>query len=123
MNQLEALRSVDFDKLVGLKANLYYNNNAQTFQLGDVTFEVIEDPDDGYRSYFREVQIINMNSEKKPGNLLGGVIIEAANHGDFGGYRITDELDGHVWLEFGTDHSDSYYPCFIYNFTPKASKV
>ena len=35
------------------------------------------------------------------------------------GYRLIDINDKHVWLEFGTDCYDDYYPMFIFKHFPK----
>lgn len=113
------LKVVDFDKLVGLKASLYYENHSNQFQLGSVLFEVIEDENDGYRSSMQEVQVVDTNHPRKDGDYLGPVVIEKFYTGDYDGYIIRDENDGHQWLLFGTSNHDDYYPCFSFNFTPK----
>lgn len=112
------IRSVDPDKLVGLKANLYYNNEVNRFQLGSVLFEVIEDESDGYRSFFQELQVINVNAEKKERDFLAEVTLVKVDDGNMNGYEIVG-TDGHRWLEFGTDNYDDYYPCFYFRFYPK----
>lgn len=113
--------TIEFEKLIGCKASLYYNNKSNQFQLGSVIFEVVEDEEDGYRSSMREVLILNQNAPRNPGEYLAGVKIESGDFGDFVGFQIVDEVDNHVWLQFGTDHSDSYYPFFVFSFTPKAT--
>ena len=35
------------------------------------------------------------------------------------GYRLIDQADGHVWLEFGTYNYDDYYPYFVFRHNPK----
>lgn len=30
------------------------------------------------------------------------------------------DRDGHVWLEWGTDNSDDWYPSFVFYYSPKA---
>lgn len=112
-------QSINFERLIGSKASLYYNNLSNQFQLGSVIFEVIENEDDGYRSSMQEVRILSTDAARKDREYLGGVIIRDGDAGDFRGYEIVDENTGHVWLRFGTDHHDDYYPCFSFNFTPK----
>lgn len=34
-------------------------------------------------------------------------------------YHIADR-DGHVWLSWGTDDTDDYYPSFVFDYSPKA---
>lgn len=38
---------------------------------------------------------------------------------DVRGFRLVDARDGHVWMEWGTDEYDSYYPSFYARFNPK----
>jgi hypothetical protein len=119
----QSIGSVNFDQLVGLEAALYYNNHSNQFQLGDVLFEVIEDEEDGYRSSMREVAVINTNAERKPGDFLGFVKIQSENEGNFDGYHLIDTDNSHIWLQFGTDNNDDYYPTFVFNFQPKLPKI
>lgn len=112
------IKSIDPDKLLGLKANLYYVNELNRFQLGSVLFEVIEDESDGYRSYFQELQVIDTERRKNPGDFLAEVTIEKVHEQDMDGYHIVDK-DGHVWVEFGTNNNDDYYPCFYFTTNPK----
>jgi hypothetical protein len=112
------ITSVDPDKLIGLKANLYYTNELNRFQLGSVLFEAIEDESDGYRSYYSQLQIVNLNAEKKEGNLLGEVSLVKVTDGSDDGWAIVDS-DGHTWVEFGTNNYDDYYPCFYFRVNPK----
>lgn len=37
-----------------------------------------------------------------------------------GGYELVD-VDGHVWLAFGTNYADSYYPRFYFEYNPKGA--
>jgi hypothetical protein len=103
-------KSVNFQKLVGETASLYYCNEMNTFQLGSVLFEVEADEDDGYRSYLQDVHILKTDAPKI--QLLGVVEITESS---IDGYELRDREDGFVWLQFGTDNSDSYYPCFVFN--------
>ena len=32
------------------------------------------------------------------------------------GYRLVDVKTGKVWLEFGTDNEDDYYPNYVFNY-------
>jgi len=118
---IHQIKSVDPDKLVGLKANLYYVNELNRFQLGSVLFEVIEDKSDGYRSYYQELQVIDTNKTKNERDFLAEVQIEKVHEQSFEGYDIIDN-DGHVWVRFGTDNNDDYYPCFVFCVTPKSPK-
>lgn len=115
----EKTGSIDFSKLEGTKANLYHNNRINQFQLGSVIFEVIENEDDGYRSSLKEVAILDTNAIKLSNNFLAEVVIKNGNKDNFEGWLIEDENDGHIWLKFGTDNVDDYYPTFTFYFNPK----
>lgn len=119
MKTTETIKTIDFDRLVGLSASLYYNNQGDhIFQLGSVVFEVLEDPDDGYRSYMGVVRVIKQDANRNPGDYLGGIKIEKIDKNGLDGYELVDESNGHIWLSFGTDNNDDYYPCFYFNFYP-----
>lgn len=111
--------TVEFSRLIGLKASLYYRSHMNQFQLGDVIFEVLEDESDGYRSYMKAVQIVDQNAKRKEGDLLAEIIIQIASNSNFDGFDLVDTHDGHTWLSFGTDNSDDYYPSFTFYFQPK----
>jgi hypothetical protein len=111
------METVNFQKLIGETGNLYHRTESNAFQLGTVLFEVLEDEDDGYRSAMDQV-VIRSTQENQMG-LLGTVKIEESEIG----YKLTDVEDQHVWLEFGTDHSDDYYPSFVFTFNPRPPVV
>ena len=100
--------NVDFNKLVGQKAQLYKRTELNTFQLGEVIFEVIEDPSDGYRSSMESVEIIDVYFLSK--EFLAEITITK----ELEIFKLID-AEGNLWLEFGTLHYDAYYPCFIFN--------
>lgn len=107
---------MNFSDLVGKKFHFFGVDNNQ-FKLCQNVWEVFENPDDGYRSYMDTVEIVNSNSIffKKP--LATVKVSENLSLED--GYVLDDVEDGHRWLSFGTDHSDSYYPYFVFSYTPK----
>jgi len=109
--------NVNFDKLIGQNAKLYACNDLNCFQLGTVVFEVLEDESDGYRSYLGEVKIVRADAEK--GAFLDEVIIQdIGGENNNEGYNLVSTRTKHVWLSFGTNNDDSYYPCFFFSFTP-----
>lgn len=116
----------------------FYGAESQSFKVGDQVIEVLENPDDGYRSFlggflshdeskfnfytkpFARVRLEHCGTEaiqdpKYPAEDHGTVLIES----DFDGYKLVDVVDNHIWLEFGTNYSDDYYPCFVFSYTPK----
>lgn len=98
-----------------------YNNY---FKIGNLIFEAIEDPSDGYRSYLDSVDMITSDREAKleeikkffPKNPIAKVKIVA----DKDWINIIDSRQGHLWLSIGTDHSDDYYPNFYFTYAPMA---
>lgn len=95
-----------------------------------VTFLVKEDPQDGYRSSMEgvfhppdpddtiffatpiaQVQAIKGRAPEPPDAYHSGYKNDL--------YHLRDR-DGHVWLEWGTDNTDDWYPSFVFDYTPKA---
>lgn len=112
--------TVDFTMLIGSKASLYLPpNDPCRFQLGTIIFEVMEDESDGYRSSMQEVSIVLTGCNTPANKLLAEVMIKQDPAPDCDIYCLTDLKDGHIWLRFGTDHTDNYYPSFVYNWDPK----
>jgi hypothetical protein len=133
-----------FQNLTGMELD-YYGADAgdHTFKVDDIVFKVLEDPDDGYRSYLGTIDYTVEHNSIFFRTAVARVRIETYDsadqdgyplrneHGDLDdmcnsvkqGYRLVDVTDGHVWLEFGTDNYDDYYPCFIFRHTPKATPL
>lgn len=116
-----------FEDLV-VKEFYFYGVDNNSFKIGVHIFEAEEDEDDGYRSFLRSVEV------KDPAGLIFfGTPIATVRVADLDeissdryetrplhdGYQLIDVDDGHVWLRFGTDVSDDYYPCFIFDYMPK----
>ena len=111
-------QTIDFDKLVGSKATLYKRNEQNCFQLGSVLFEIMEDESDGYRSAMQEARVLARDANG--GERVGEVVIKNQKDAqDFTGWELVDTNDGHIWLKFGTNNLDDYYPCFVFQWEPK----
>lgn len=110
------IQTVDFNELVGSIATLYpCPNFPNKFQLGEIIFEVIEDENDGYRSMMEQVMIVGRKA--KTVKELAKITIRSSDK--ISGFELVDNLDGHVWLSFGTDYTDGYYPFCVFNWIPK----
>lgn len=119
---------IRFESMMDLEWD-FHGVDGDTFILGSggyiIAFEVLEDPDDGYRSWLGEVRVREDVSDlvyfKQP---LAEVKMREAARGDrdHEGYELVDTSDGHVWLSFGTDHTDDWYPCYVFHYNPKESK-
>ena len=120
-NWLETLVGIDLD---------FYGAESQAFMVDGVVFEVLCDPDDGYRSFlggvlaqspkgynFYEKPFATVRLEEVTGNPPEE---EDETYPEIvTGRRLVDVDDGHVWLTFGTLWYDEYYPMFIFNYSPK----
>lgn len=91
------------------------------FKLNDQVWEAIEDPDDGYRSYLGSVERKDSNGIFFP-NPVAQVRLTHEDDGNRDVYRLADVNDGYVWLEFGTDNTDDYYPYFVFEYHPKEAQ-
>lgn len=117
MKKLQVGDSINPEKLLGCEASLMLHvGGPYEFRLGQIVFEVLEDESDGYRSSMKDLVIVSTSSKKSTTKLDKVTLIE-----DGGLYSIKSLTDGYVWLTFGTDHSDDYYPSFVYNWTPRLS--
>lgn len=94
----------------------FYGVDNNFFKIGDDFFEAVEDEDDGYRSCMDAV-VICAGGEYRHNFFKTPVANVKAVEGDEETIKLIDE-SGHVWLEFGTDHSDSYYPSFVFRYRP-----
>jgi hypothetical protein len=119
-----------FLALVGTIVDYHGADNGENeFKIDDVVFKVVENPDDGYRSYLGTIEYSDDSKGIFFKNPIAQVKIETydeeCSNDTFltsqlnQGYRLTDANDGHVWLEFGTHNYDDYYPCFIFRHYPK----
>lgn len=104
--------------LVG-KEFAFYGVDNECFKLGDQVFEVLENEDDGYRSYLGSVEVVDREGLIFFRQPLATVTVEEFDDGSNEGYRLVDTADGHVWLSFGTDYYDDYYPMFRFEYQPR----
>ena len=104
----------------------FYGVDTTTFKLDKYIFEVVENPSDGYRSSMQEIRMKDDTTGliffQTP---LAKIRVENRTDGRrgdincFNGYNLVDVKDGFVWLTFGTDESDSYYPQFEFFYQHK----
>lgn len=91
--------------------------NAISFTLDDVTYTAYEDVSDGYRSCMEDIIV----SDKVLSNTFPPVQVYAMvnNCPEMDTLLFYDVNTHSVVLEVGTDNGDSYYPMFVYQFTPE----
>ncbi len=128
-----------FLSLVGIELDYYgCDQSDNTFMVDKIVFKVLEDPDDGYRSCLGTMDYTKLHRDRPTSIFYKQPITKVkivafsedegdeedkyGNDGEKYGYRLIDVEDDHCWLEFGTNHYDSYYPFFIFTHTPKERK-
>lgn len=109
-----------FDDLVG-KTMSFYGVDNNWFKLDRKVYEAVENEDDGYRSYLGSVEVVDRKDLIFFKRRLARVTVEEYGDGSFYGYVLRDVSDGHVWLRFGTNNSDDYYPWFVFEYQPKGA--
>ena len=97
----------------------FYGVCNNEFKLGDTVYEAVEDPDDGYRSYLGSIEVKNSDGIFFGMPLARVKAVAVSDHRDLDGWEFVDVTDGHVWLRVGTDCGDSYYPYFVFEYSPK----
>lgn len=108
-----------FEELVGQEFE-FFGVDGNSFKLGNHVFEALEDEDDGYRSYLRSVEVKDPSGLIFFGQPVAKVKLTSVDDAyGFVGFELKDS-DGHLWLRLGTDHSDDYYPMFIFQYAAKA---
>lgn len=90
------------------------------FMLDGVTYKAVEDPDDGYRSYCRDLRI----SEKNPRYCFPAIEVVCSMMKDRNYERndvlvVRDAENGKVILQVGTRNTDDYYPYCWFKYTPE----
>ena len=119
-----------FATLQGMVLEYYGADDAShEFNVDGIVFKVLEDPSDGYRSCLGVIEYGEESRSIFFRRPLGKVKIETyeGRNSDYSsndvGYQLVDVEDGHVWLEFGTDNTDDYYPYFVFRHTPKTAEA
>ena len=89
-----------------------------SFILDGKTYTATENPDDGYRSYLRDVREGGECNNTFEGEEVNIEYIEG--DGYFTGIKATVVATGQEVLRIGTNNYDDYYPCCVLEFTPQA---
>ena len=93
-------------------------SNCIKFTLDGVTYLALEDPEDGYRSYLRELVIVDEACRIKLPNVQ--VRCEMWHRCDEDKILVfTDVLNGERVLTIGTDYRDGWYPECIMEYRPE----
>lgn len=120
-----APKPLTLDDIIGQRVGFCgVDNNTIALLVGDRirAFEVVEDEDDGYRSSLKEVREVPIGDMIHFGAPVADVTVTKIETMRCDGYQFADD-SGHVWLQVGTDDSDDYYPCFVFDYTPPKRPV
>lgn len=146
------------DFLKSLEGGTYelYGADNTSFCIGvngaRMVLEAVENPSDGYRSYFgcfrssevgkiffggpiARVKLSEGGRSRKircfcNGNDPYNPLLEdrpckyhtEEQQRNFSGWVLKDVDSGHEWLTVGTDYGEDYYPCFVFYYQPDPSK-
>jgi len=91
------------------------------FILDGVAYQAVEDPDDGYRSYCKDIEIVDAATIKNKFEPIE-VICKMTEDGQYQKndvLEIYDGITGGIILEIGTENTNDYYPYFVFRFTPE----
>lgn len=100
-----------------MASGYYEDANTSLFILDGITYMIIKDPDDGYRSWLGGVYVTkDVCKFTIPSHIVEGVMnpSEASDTIDF-----IDIITEKPVLSIGTDHSDDYYPSCVMYFQPE----
>lgn len=97
-----------------------FGSEEDFIKLDHLIWRVVCDPDDGYRSYCSEVERLANERYANVGPFSATPLAEVMiiESGPLDGFSLVD-ADGHVWLDFGTDNQDDYYPSYTFHWTPR----
>ena len=90
------------------------------FTVDGTTYMALEDPDDGYRSYMHELEIVEEPCKIKLPNIF--VCCHMRGNGDYENNNIlvfVDFKNGKEILEIGTGNYDDYYPFCVLIYYPE----
>lgn len=108
-----------FDTLIGNEFD-FYGVDWNSFKLDDKIWEAVEDEDDGYRSYLGSIEMRDTQGMIFALMPIARVRLEHWEDCHEDVYVLRDVLDDHIWLRFGTNEMDDYYPYFVFDYKPKA---
>lgn len=117
---------VSIDSLVG-QVRPFYGVEGNRFKWGGNVYEVVEDESDGYRSSLGELRDATQAADLGPFFRTSVAELTMRVGPELGRYEHQCDPDeiwqlvdasGVVWLTFGTENADDYYPSFCFRYTP-----
>jgi len=90
------------------------------FVLDGKTYKATEDPDDGYRSYLKELEVTDEKvANSFPPQKVVGKMKDDSDWEKNDTIQFIDTTTGKVVLEVGTDNNDDYYPYCVLYWSPE----
>ena len=107
---------MELKELVGIRelSAVDVDGDSVMFMLDGVFYKATENPDDGYRSYLDEIEIIS----DIPKNTFAPIPV-LCSADDENILEVRDKRNGQTILRVGTDDADAYYPCAILEWSPE----
>ena len=105
-----------------------YKEDSQVcrFRLDGIVYVASEDPDDGFRSCMRDLEIDESAIIKNEFNKIEvvGKYINESDYGDESDILVLIDVNtGEAVLEVGTKNTNDYYPYYVANFHPEAMSI
>lgn len=94
----------------------YEDINVILFIIDGVTYLAKEDPEDGYRSCCEDIEPSELSVKYKFSPIK--VFCKQSEDEDDNIFEIIDCITAKPILKVGTDYSDDYYPCCIFDYQP-----
>ena len=105
----------------------FFGVDGNCFKIGKQVWEAVEDQSDGYRSMLdcvrtsaaRHIFFSKAVDKVRLREATDEQIVEPGYSRD--GHRLYQLVaeDGHVWLQFGTENLNDYYPGFVFWYRPR----
>lgn len=113
---------MEFKDTIGKEFGFYGTDCCQ-FKIGHYSYEVREDENDGYRSSMDDVIKVPKKKQIFFPSPIARVRVQSVDvedsDGSFSGFHLVDVKTDHIWLKFGTNDTDSYYPYFVFDYKPR----
>lgn len=99
--------------------------NYVKFRLDGVTYMAVEDPDDGYRCYCRELEIEDGECRTSLPDIIVECKMRDDVHDDIWGTEENDILEFYdinnkqMFMAVGTGNTNDYYPYFMFEYMPE----
>jgi hypothetical protein len=101
--------------------SLFRDAKTLKFVLDGKTYTAIEDPNDGYRSTCRNLEVIDGNhaANRFPPQRVMAVMRKDGDYCKNNVLELLDTVTGKVVLSVGTENTNDYYPMCIMSFNPE----